>query len=134
MKAAVRPRAIPDLRHRAQDALGGLDIGLEVVIALQHVIVDASRSGPADIDPSWRTRDWRTRDLSHHASPSTGPDGQLPARTAIRVAHESYIPNVSVRFRANLPPYPVMRNIAGKAAKASITRVAHVTTCVLRRA
>src|ERR1039458_859804 len=115
MKAAVRPRAIPDLRHRAQDALGGLDIGLEVVIALQHVIVDASRSGPADIDPSWRTRD-----LSHHASPSAGPDGQLPGRTAISVAHESQIPNVSVRFRANLPPCSVMRTIAEKRAEGEV--------------
>lgn len=40
VEAAVGPRRVPDLGRGLEDLLGGEPVDLEIVIALQHVVVD----------------------------------------------------------------------------------------------
>jgi len=50
VEAAVGPGRVPDLRRRLQDLLGGEPVNLEVVVTLQHVVVDPGRRGPPRVD------------------------------------------------------------------------------------
>ncbi len=81
MKAAVRPGAVPDLRHHAQNLPGRLDVGREVVAAAQHVVVYTGRGWLADIHPGGRIRDPGHRSLHPFDL------------TVLSVAHDSHIAN-----------------------------------------
>jgi hypothetical protein len=52
VEAAVGPGRVPDLGRGLEDLLGGETVNLEIVIALQHVVVDPGRGRPACVDAS----------------------------------------------------------------------------------
>src|SRR6185437_10220098 len=56
VEAPVGEGRVPDLGGGLENLLGGEAIDLEVVMALEHVVVDPGGSGPARVDTSWNMR------------------------------------------------------------------------------
>src|SRR6202012_3425170 len=104
VESPVRPGTIPDLRHRGQDPLGRLDVGLEVVVAPQHVVVNAGGGGPGDVYPGWCTRSPRHLASGPHQSVST----------ALSVAQDSQFKNGSWHFQGDVlnDPYEAIGTVA----------------------
>jgi hypothetical protein len=56
VEAPVGEGRVPDLRGGLEYLLGGEAVGLEVVMTLEHVVVDPGGAGPARVDASWNMR------------------------------------------------------------------------------